>query len=360
MRLPHVATCAALAAAAVFAHAADDRIVTATEQGTYIEIGRDLSRLVAKPAGIALGVSLSKGSGENVRRLRDEPGVRLALVQADVLDAFIRQAAAGNAEAAHLIRPLRVVMPLYDEEIYFVVRADSPLQYLHEIRDKHINVGPIGSGTALTATNVYAKMFGASLPAEDASFLSNEDALLRLTTDRSVDVVAVVAGQPARLFAQMQPQARQLIRLLKFDPAAPESNALAGTYAPVTIRAESYPTWLDHDVRSISVKSLLVTRDWQQPRLRDEMTQLAHAMCVGFGRLREDGHAKWREVAFDQPVLPGGWTYYEPTHRVLANCPQLRESDALAYNTTPHKVNATPLVCLSGNSDPAACRLASR
>ena len=351
MRLACLAACLSIAFAA---QAAGDRIVTATEHGTYVEIGRDLSRLIAAPAGIRLAVSTSQGSADNVRRLRDEPGVRLALVQADVVDAFLRQAAAGNAQAAHLVAPLRVVMPLYDEEIHFVVRADSPLRFVHEIRGRRINVGPLGSGTALTATNAYATMFGSALPAGIARFDSNEDALLHLTTDRSVDVVVVVAGQPARLFAEMKPQARQLIRLLEVDPAAPESVALADSYVPATIRAGSYPSWLGQDVPALAVKSLLVTRDWQAPRLREELVRLARAMCVGFGRLREDGHRKWREVEFDQPALPGGWEYYAPTHRVLANCPQLREADALAYNTTPHKA-ARPTACA-----PGACRLASR
>ena len=42
-----------------------------------------------------------------------------------------------------MIRPLRVIMPLYNEEIYFIVRADSPLNYVHEIKDAKINVGPL-------------------------------------------------------------------------------------------------------------------------------------------------------------------------------------------------------------------------
>ena len=40
------------------------------------------------------------GSAENVQRLRYEPGVKLALVQSDVYQAFLDQAAAGNAQAS--------------------------------------------------------------------------------------------------------------------------------------------------------------------------------------------------------------------------------------------------------------------
>ena len=35
---------------------------------------------------------------------------------------------------AAIIRPLRVIMPLYNEEMYFIVRADSPLNFVHEIQ----------------------------------------------------------------------------------------------------------------------------------------------------------------------------------------------------------------------------------
>ena len=41
----------------------------------------------------------SAGSAENVQRLRYEPGVKFALVQSDVYQAFLDQGKAGNAEA---------------------------------------------------------------------------------------------------------------------------------------------------------------------------------------------------------------------------------------------------------------------
>jgi uncharacterized protein len=41
---------------------------------------------------------------------------------------------------AQIIRPLRVIMPLYNEEIFFIIRADSDLDYVHEIKGARISV----------------------------------------------------------------------------------------------------------------------------------------------------------------------------------------------------------------------------
>ena len=60
------------------------KIVTASERGTYIQIGKDLAKLVAPAAGIELQALPSVGSSENVERLRYEAGVKLAMVQSDV------------------------------------------------------------------------------------------------------------------------------------------------------------------------------------------------------------------------------------------------------------------------------------
>ena len=296
------------------------KIVTASERGTYIQIGNDLARFVAPDAGIALESLPSKGSADNVRRLRYDAGVKLAIVQSDVYQAFLDHANSGNAEAAQMIGPLRVVLPLYDEEIYFVVRADSPLQYVHQIKDQRINIGPLQSGTAMSASTLYRLMFNEPLPEGRVQTADNEDALIKLTTDKSVDVVAIVAGQPARLLAEMKPEAKKLVRLLKVDPNAPATKAALQTYVAATVRSASYPNWLEQDVPALAVKAYLVTYDFNYRQTVEDLVNLSRSLCRNFSVLQTEGHPKWREVDLTLPPLGRGWSYYRPMERVLRSC----------------------------------------
>jgi TRAP transporter TAXI family solute receptor len=298
------------------------KIVTASERGTYIQIGRDLAKFVAPQAQIDLDALPSAGSAENIHRLRYEPGVKLALVQSDVYQAFINQSNAGDGNAAAIIKPLRVVMPLYNEELYFIVRADSPLNFVHEIRDSRINVGPLRSGTAMSATTLYRMMFERPASDERLSFLSNEDALVKLTGDKSIDVVVVVAGQPAKLLVDMKPEARALIKLLKFDADQPSSQAVLKTYFQSTVRAANYPNLLADDLPGIAVKAYLVTYDYNMAGTKTRLGQFAKSLCDNFAQLQSAGHPKWKEVSLTMPQLGQGWSYFAPTAQELSRCVQ--------------------------------------
>ncbi len=113
--------------------------MTAPERSTNFAIGEDLAKFVAPAANIELKVLPSDGSAANIKHLRYDPGVTLAIVQADVYQAFLDRAAAGNAEASAMMRRLRVILPLYNTEIHFIVRADSPMSYIHDIKNAKIN-----------------------------------------------------------------------------------------------------------------------------------------------------------------------------------------------------------------------------
>jgi TRAP transporter TAXI family solute receptor len=303
------------------AHAATPyKIVTASERGTYIQIGRDLARFVAPDAGIELEVLPSAGSSENVQRLRFEPGVKFALVQSDVYQAYINQGEAGVAEAARMIRPLRVVLPLYNEEIYFIARADAPFAHVHDIKDARINVGLLRSGTAMSATTLYRLMFNQPLTDANMSFLSNEEGLAKLVTDKSIDVVVVVAGQPAKLITDMKPEARALIKLLKFDAQHPSSQAALKTYFPSTVRKENYPNLLSEDLDGIAVKAFLVTYDYNMSSTQANLARFARSLCQNFEVLQSQGHPKWKEVALAMPDLGRGWAYYPPIAQELKRC----------------------------------------
>jgi hypothetical protein len=299
---------------------AEYKIVTASERGTYFAIGKDLAKFVAPDADIQLDVLPTSGSAENVKLLRFEPGVKFAIVQADVFQAFIDRASGGNAEASNMVRPLRVILPLYNTEIHYIVRADSEMNYLHDIKDAKINGGLLGSGAALITHTLYRMMFNKPIPEANASFLSNEEALVKLISDKSVDVVVVAAGQPAPLIANMKPEAQKFIKLLKFDPEHPSSKVPLTTYTSATVRAGSYPQLLTQDFTTIAVGAFLVTYDYNLPDTVGHMARFARSLCRNFATLRAEGHPKWREVDLSFPNLSNGWIYYPPTTREIRSC----------------------------------------
>jgi len=300
--------------------AVDYKIVTANEKGTYFAIGADLAKFVAPDAAIMLEVLPTAGSAANIKHLRYDPGVKFAIVQADVYQAFLDRAAGGSAEAATIIRPLRVILPLYNTEIHYIVRADSPLNYLHDIRAAKINGGILGSGAALITHTLYRMMFNAPIPEENASYLSNEEALVKLIGDKTVDVVVVAAGQPAPLIANMKPEAQKYIKLLKFDPAHPSSKLPLTVYSHSIVNASSYPNLLKENFTTISVGAFLVTYDFNLDFTVTHLTRFARALCQNFATLQAKGHPKWREVNLSLPTLGPGWTYYPPTTREIRAC----------------------------------------
>lgn len=299
---------------------AEYKIVTANEKGTYFAIGADLAKYVAPEADIALEVLPTAGSAANIKHLRYDAGVKLAVVQADVYQAFLDRAAAGNADASTIIKPLRVILPLYNTEIHYIVRADSPYNYLHDIKDARINGGVVGSGAALITHTLYRMMFNGPIPEAKASYLTNEEALVKLIGDKSVDVVVVAAGQPAPLISNMKPEAQKYIKLLKFDPAQPSSKVPLRVYSQSTISASSYPQLLQQDFTTISVGAFLVTYDFNLGGTVSHLAKFAKSLCQNFPTLQEKGHPKWREVNLRLPDLPPGWTYYAPTTKEIRAC----------------------------------------
>ena len=322
MKIASIAAAAcALLVQQLAAHAATPyKIVTADTRGTYFAIGNDLAKMVAPLAGIDLEVVPTSGSAENIKLLRHEPGVKLAIVQADVYQAFVDRAAGANKEAARIIRPLRVILPLYNTEIHYIARADSQLNYLHDLKDAKINGGLVGSGAAFITHTLYRMMFNGPIPEASASYLPNAEALVKLITDKSVDVAVVAAGQPAPIIANMKPEAQKFIKLLKFDPNHASSKQAMKVYSPATVRAGSYPNLLKEDFTTVSVGAFLVTYDYNLQGTVENLTRFARQLCQKFPELQAKGHAKWKEVDLSLPALNDGWSYYGPTAKEIRAC----------------------------------------
>src|SRR5262245_21561395 len=292
-------------------------LVVSTD-GTDVAIVHDLAEFVAPAAGIKLDVRSVQSPSESMQLLRAGKNVKLVTLPSD-LDQRLLLGAARDVDGPGPAG-LRVVVPLYDEELHFIARADAPFTYVHDIKDARINVGPPQSGTAEVIGSAYRRMFNRPLGPNQSSHLPHEDALIRLVTDKTIDVVAIVAAQPTKLLANMKPEARQYIKLLKFDPTNAAGRAALGVHAPATVRAASYPALLSADVPALAAKTYLVTLDFRDHATESSLIRFARALCQKLGTLHGNGHPQWRNVELQLTPLAGGLEYYQPTSTELRAC----------------------------------------
>jgi len=324
------ATSAATAAAKSerAAAALEYKILTGAESGTYYAIGRDLAKFVAPSADIKLQVVSTGGSVANASLLLSEPGAKLAIIEAGVMQALVNDT---NSVNANTYKSLRVVLPLFATELHYLVRADSEINYLHDIKNAKINVGDLNgasNGTGLAVEAVYRMMFGEAIPRNNVSEDANEAALIKLVIDKTIDVVVVESGQPAPLIANMKPGANKFVKLLKFDVNHPLGKQVTGAYVPATINAASYPNLLANDLTTIAVGSYLVTVDYTAKDSANTLARFARQLCQSLPTLQALGHPKWQSVLLKLPVLSTNLSYYAPTEKELRACtaPQLQKA----------------------------------
>lgn len=283
------------------------------------QMARDIARHIARAADIELDIRNAAGSPEAVLQLNESGNLQFALLQSDVVDAYRRATGRGNPEAREMIEPLRVLAPLHEEEIHFVVRRDSPMQSFQDLAQARINLGPLRSGTALTAANLYRLMFDAAIPDAQASFLPHEEALLKLITEQSLDAVAIVAPRPTKLLANMKPEARQFVKLLQFDASHPSASAILGVYRAASAAAAHYPNLLEADHPVLAVQVFLVSAG-QGKRSVALLSRFAAAWCKNVDRLKAADTSRWASVSPGFPSLATGWIYARPFERELRAC----------------------------------------
>lgn len=330
-----------------------ESIVTGGKTGTYFAIGTNLRDFVAP----SLEVKDSKGSWANVEELSRTKGVTLAIVQSDVYAAFVQMRDSPGVpestrrEYSQLLANLRVFMPLYQEEIHFLVRKDEPIEFIHQIKGKQIWMDVEKSGTYLTALNIYGKLFqerpqavqpfiNPTATGDDDGTRRRRSALMALSDPEyykaypRIDVVVLVGGQPLGLLEKNVPAN---LKLLKFDPANLNSPRVLQEYQKAEIRKTSYPLLniAGNGTPSLAVDSYLVTANFADPQRNQFIKDFAGNFCTNIGVLQERGHAKWKSLTWQPgsplPPLAAGWRYSDHVKTRLSAC-NASSSPATANN----------------------------
>ncbi|MGB1256453.1 MAG: TAXI family TRAP transporter solute-binding subunit [Thiolinea sp.] len=287
-------------------------ITAGSKKFTYYKIAEDLKQFVAPDAGIELKV-MEGESVKNIKRMRWQHGVKLSIIQSDVLEFYKAEQKNGNPVAAQIIKPLRAVMPLYNEEVHILVKAKSGIETFSDLKDKKVAVGRLTSGPAVTMKSLYQHVFNEEMASDNIHYTpegvdSIDDGLGALAND-SVDAWVMVVGQGTERIAAFLPEAAKHFKFVKFDANnAQEKQILNGPYFTATIRKDSYP-WLEEDVPTITTKAILITQRYTNPTTKKNIRLFTQSFCKNFARLQAEGNPKWQEVKLERIKLPGDWQY---------------------------------------------------
>lgn len=244
-------------------------VATGSKTGTYSTMFKNIGKVCVGSAHL-----LQKGTGGSLDNfdLLLENKVDLAFIQYDVLKA---QETVFKDER---VKNIRTLLPLYDEEIHLIARADSK-----KLLKEKATVAAWG-GSIITAKIIKAK---SKLNFKIVEFKNRESALESLK-NKKVDVVLAVVGQPATWIRELQGYQLQPI---------PYQNWMKVFYNPAKLR---YRNLSPSHVPTIAVKSLLVTRNFKTAKRKQPLLKYQKCAQKNLVKLQEyeNMHPKWINVDF--------------------------------------------------------------
>ncbi len=320
----------ALAAAAMIAWTADApaqdlkffTIGTGGTAYTYYPVGGMIANAISKPPGsrecgkggscgvdglIASAVS-SRGSVDNVNAINS--GLRNSgFVQADV--AYWAYTGTGTMKGSPPMKGLRAISALFAEHIHLVVRADSDIKSVKDLKGKRVSLDEPGSGVFVDA-NLVLDAYGLSIEDITAEALKGNAAADALRNGK-IDAYFVVTGYPTGSIVELA--SNTPIKLVPIDGAGAETlKSKYGFFATGTIPAGAYEGV--GETKTVFVGAQWITGAKESEELIYEITK---ALWNKESRkLLDVGHAKGKSITIETaldgigiPLHPGAEKYYK-------------------------------------------------
>jgi len=222
-------------------------IATGPTGGTYFPVGEALANVISHPPGVARCESfgrcgpagliatarVSEGSIANIRAV-EEGRVLSGLAQEDMIAAAAEGRTPFNRRTR--LQNVRTIAALYAEAVHVVVRADSGIATLADLRGKRIAIGPDTSGIAPVAR---ALLVAAGVGTRAKLSGEGAEAAARALEAGTLDAFVFVGGVPVPAIADLARRGAIAILPVTGDAAAALVKAMP-RFAPVTIPAGTY------------------------------------------------------------------------------------------------------------------------
>lgn len=289
-------------------YAADTKLVLATggTAGTYYPFGGAMARIWnTKIPAMNVTAQTTGASAENIR-LVNKKEAELALVQSDTLDA------AFNAKApfTEAIKSMSTIAVLYPEIIQVVVRAESPVKSIADLKGKKVGVGAPGSGTEANFRQLM-DVYGLAKDDVNSQYLSFSESA-EAFKDRHIDAFIVTAGIPNAAIMDIGTQHAIRILTVPADMAA-KLTAKYPFLAAAVVPAGTYKNQVQ-DVTTVAVNAVLIAGNDlsadvvynMTKALFDSQAELASAHAKG-----KELNLKYAVQGVSIPFHPGALKYYK-------------------------------------------------
>jgi uncharacterized protein len=278
-------------------------IVSGNPDATYLSIAHDLSAVLDDGDNFRILPVIGRGGGQNIRDVRFLKGIDLGITQSILLNAFRKSNEIGGIDDK-----LVYLTKLFNEEMHVIVHASSGITSIEQLSGRKVNFSEPGSGTQLTARDVFNRL---EIAAQEVN-IGQADAIEQLKSGE-IAATVLIAGKPAPAMRQLRADDG-----LRFLPV-PFARQLQADYLPAALTDADYPALVGAgEIETVAVGAVLIAYNW--PKGSDHYRRIEKFVEHFFPKLAEfqkaPRHPKWREANL-AAVLPG-WTRFEAAEQWIA------------------------------------------
>jgi uncharacterized protein len=270
-------------------------VLTAGSGLTYGAFAADLATVLNDGDEFRILPVQGHSAFQNVRDVRFLRGIDMGFVQSNVLGYYRR-----NGLIPDISDKISYLFKVCNLEIHIITRSD--ITSVEQLRGKKVNVNQAGSGTQLTAMDLFSFL---GIKVEEVNMRQN-DAFEKLKNGEIAATVALT-GKPSREIAKLKSKEGFRILPIPFD------KRMLGDFAPTMLTHEDYPDLIaaDQTVETVASGTVMIAYNW--PKNTDRYRRLDKFVKTFFPRLEEfrkpPRHEKWNDTVLST-VLPG-WKRFE-------------------------------------------------
>lgn len=295
-------TLALCAAAATGAQAQQFfRIGTGGTAGTYYPVGGMIANAVSQPGKIVATAQASNGSVANVNGIAGG-AMESGFSQSDV--ATWAQKGTGLFEGKPNVPGLRLIANLYPESVHVVVRKDSGIKSVADLKGKRVALDEPGSGTLVNARAILAA-YGLKEADIKPEYIKPNQAGDKMK-DGSLDAFFFTGGAPAGAIAELA-SAGSGIDVLAIEGAAAEALKKSSPFfVDDVIAADTYKGV--GQVKTLAVGAQWVTSDKADANTVYEITKALFSDAAQ--KQLAAGHAKGKFITKENAVKGAGIPFH--------------------------------------------------